>query len=407
MKLKWKSFGNHFRRIGALFSALLMVCCMTAPALAAGPDSTVSMPTYLDFVQHRFSWYVWRSDGLNRVELIAGPLNFDSDGYISGVSSGYPYDVSITTRQFSNFDSSRVVTYGFPTLCELYGACGSWRYYPSFPVGHTNSDAAHVKLYPYVKSGFDKTVLESNGYVAAVCPSPEYYSLTSSIGTHSDIPNGITRNFPEFSFNQCLYPISYGPWTEGNSHGNTWTIFNKLDDDAFALPSNSYKNGASPFYCPVLDSALYWSSGSVWQNSGSRFPKSYSFPSSVAYAWVANKASPTGSLSGLWFIPTLSVPLQYLPSGVQFGDWISAADLEKMQDQLVNDFGVSTDTLKESKQNFDSWQNSNTIDTDVANTGLDIINALMQNVGQFAFIVSLLCFGAVVLRVLIRKAVEG
>lgn len=402
-----KNLKKFLRRFGASFSALLMICCLTVPALAAGPDSTVSMPTFIDFIQHKFSWYVWRKDGSNRAELIAMPLNFDSDGYVSGVSSGFAYDMSITTRQFSNSDSSRVVNYGFPNLCELYGACGSWRYYPSFPVGHINSDVAHIKLYPYVKSGFDKSLLESNEYVAAVCPSPEYYSLTSSVGTNSSIPNGITRYFPEFPFNQCLYPISYGPWTEGNNHGTTWTIFNKLDDDAFALPSNSYKNGASPFYCPVLDAALYWSSGSVWQNSGSRFSKSYSFPSSVAYAWVAKKSSPTGSLSGLWFIPTLSVPYQYLPSGVQFGDWISSADLEKMQDQLVNDFGVSTDTLKDSKQNFDSWQNSNTIDTDVAHTGLDIINALMQNVGQFAFVVSLLCFGAVVLRVLIRKAVEG
>lgn len=396
-----------FKRLAALVASFLMVCCLTVPALAAGPDSDVAMPTYIDFIQHKFSWYVWREDGSNNAELIASPLNFDSDGYITGVSSGYSYDMSITTRNFSNYDSSRVVSYGFPNLCELYGACGSWRYYPSFPVGHVNSDNAYIKLYPYVKSGFDKSLLESNGYVAAVCPSPEYYSLTSSIGNNSSIPNGITRNFPEFPFNQCLYPISYGPWTDGNNHGNTWTIFNNLDDDAFALPSNSYKNGASPFYCPVLDSALYWSSGSVWQNSGSRFPKSYSFPSSVAYAWVAKKASPTGSLSGLWFIPSLSVPYQYLPSGVQFGDWISSADLEKMQDQLVNDFGVSTDTLKETKNNFDSWQNSNSIDTDVANTGLDLINGLMQNVGQFVFVVSLLCFGAVFLRVLIRKAVEG
>lgn len=402
-----RNFKMGIRRLGAFFAAFLMICCMTVPALAAGPDSTVAMPTYFDFLQHKFSWYVWRSDGLNRAELIAGPLNFDSDGYLSVVDFGYAYDMSITTRQFANADESRAVTFGFPNLCELYGACGSWRYYPSFPVGHTNSNSAHVKLYPYVKSGFDQTVLESNGYVAAVCPSPEYYSLTSSVGSRSSIPNGITRNFPVLPSSQSLYPISFGPWKQDNNYGNTWSIFYGLDDSAFALSSNSYKNGASPFYCPVLDSALYLHTSGSWIDEGYRFPMSYSFPSSVAHVWVAKKASPTGSLSGLWFIPTLSVPVQYLPSGVQFGDWISAADLEKMQDQLVNDFGVSTDTLKDSKQNFDSWQNSNTIDTDVADTSLNIINALMQNVGQFAFIVSLLCFGAVVLRVIIRKAVEG
>lgn len=408
-----RKFKMGIRRIGASLSALLMISCFTAPALAA--DMAVS-PSSDEFRSHSFSWFVWkrisRPDGVSRFELISSPITFDSNGYVSTAPSGFAYDMRITERKYVNSDGSREVTFGFPNLYELSGECGSWRYYPSFPVGHnsTYSNFAYVKLYPKVgtsvNAGFDASVLEANGYCAAVCPSPEYYSLTSALSGGVSSPNGNTPFYPMLSSNQSIYPVSHGAWKSGSSYGNQWYALPGLDDSAFALPSNSYNNSASPFYCPVLDGFPFWDSFSDWQDSG-RFSKSYSFPSSVAHAWVIKKDSPAGNLNGLWFIPTLVVPAQYLPADVKVGDWISQGSMDKLQDQLVNDFDVNSDTLSNSKQDFDSWQNSNTIDADVADTSLDIINGLMQNVGQFVFVVSLLCFGAVVLRVLIRKAVDG
>lgn len=408
-----RKFKMGIRRFGAFLSALLMVCCLTAPALAVDMPVT---PSSNDFLSHPFSWYVWRSvsraDGISRFELISSPIDFDSDGYVSTAPNGFPYNMRITTREFVDSDGSHKDTFGFPNLYELSGQCGSWRYYPSFPVADCTdySPFAYIKLYPKVgtdvNAGFERSVLESNGYAAAVCPSPEYYSLTSSFGSGVSSPDGNTPSYPMLASNQSIYPVSYGPWESGNSYGNEWSALPGLDDSAFALPSNSYSNCASPYYCPVLDGSFLWDSFSDWQVSG-RFSRSYSFPSSVAHAWVLKKDTPVGSLNSLWLIPTLVVPAQYLPADVQVGDWISQGSMDKLQDQLLNDFDVNSDTLKDSKQSFDSWQNSNTIDTEVADTGLSFIIALMQNVGQFAFVVSLLCFGAVVLRVLIRKAVEG
>lgn len=98
-----------------------------------------------------------------------------------------------------------------------------------------------------------------------------------------------------------------------------------------------------------------------------------------------------------------------LPAGLEVGDEFPADTdaFDKLRDDLLDQFPEASDHISNDKASFDSWNDIETVDTDVANTSLDIINGLLQNVGQFAFIVSLLCFGAVVLRVLIRKAVEG
>ena len=194
------------------------------------------------------------------------------------------------------------------------------------------------------------------------------------------------------------------------------------------MQSNIFSTSTTSSYLgpgntPLVSSSFLSWGRDTWQGDAFHFSSSYSFPSSAACIWfcldskdpvVDLKPNPdyldpfdSDYLSNLWFFPSLFVKSQFLPDSVEVGDWISHGTMDKLQDQLVNDFDVNSDTLKNSKQNFDSWQNSNTIDTDVADTGLNIINALMQNVGQFAFVVSLLCFGAVVLRVLIRKAVEG
>lgn len=396
MKLKWKSFGNHFRRVGALLSALLLICCMTAPVLAVSGD-TVVMPNSDDFRSHPFSWYVWK-DHDNFVELISCPMNFGNDGYIIAADTAGSYDLSYQVKEFVSGDLKR--TFAFPTLYELSGTCGSWRYYPSFSIGRSHK-YAHVCIYPSVSSNFPASSIEARDYVGAICPSPSYFALDFSLS----LPSDRYFSLPMLPTNQLIYPVSYGPWKSGNSYGNQWYSLPGLDDAFFSTASSV--SFVSPTYTPILGNNVFWDGSSDWKLASHHFADDYAFPSSDVCFWLSSKSNPILAISGIVFAPSLWVPKFMLPSDVQVGDWISHGTMDKLQDQLVNDFDVNSDTLKNSKQNFDSWQNSNTIDTDVADTGLNIINALMQNVGQFAFIVSLLCFGAVVLRVLIRKAVEG
>lgn len=393
-------------RIGASFAALLMICCMTAPALAAaGDDDDVPLtPGVAEFKNHPFSWYVCRDLG-SRFELTAYPFVIDSD-------TGYPYQgigysYKPTTFTYS-VDSTHYYKYLFPSLSVPSGVSGSWQYYPSFPVGDS-IEFAHVTIYPVYApwagdQSFDFDLLASKKYAGGICPSPSYFGATSSLNYAYDSNSFIT--YPMTDDVQQIFPVAIDSWKEGNSYANQTWVFDDLNDNFAFFKGNSTNSTA---YLKFSKTPAFFSS-TIWGNSTSNwhhFPYNYSCPSSEVRFWFCRTDNANMSLSTLMYIPTLSVPKSFLPSYTAVGDWISKASLEGLQDELVHDFDVDSDTLKNSKQNFDSWQNSNTIDTDVADTGLNIVNALMQNVGQFAFIVSLLCFGAVVLRVLIRKAVEG
>lgn len=394
MRFVRKSCGNHFRRVGALLSALLMICCLTVPALAA-TGTEADMPSSSDFLSHPFSWFVWREnsvgDGYRRYELISSPIIF-SGSFLSG--SGFSYSFSVNSREFKPSGSdSDYYTYGFPTLAEPRGSCGSWSFYPDFPIGSRFFPSALFRVYA--------GSTEFLSFYGSVCPSPESFFLSNFASTSSGY-----GELPVTSFSQWIYPVVRGPYRNGNTFANDWVAFSGLDNNVVADSSGLSGRAFSPSYCPVVTySYSNWGSAG-WKDPDSHFSDSYHFSSTDARFWLLNPSSLTGSFSGR-FACSLLVPSHLLPSDVAVGDWISQGTMDKLQDQLVNDFDVNSDTLENSKQNFDSWQNSNTIDTDVANTSLDIINGLLQNVGNFAFIVSLLCFGAVVLRVLIRKAVEG
>lgn len=391
------------RRLGASFAALLMVCCLTVPALAAvgAPDDFPLTPDGNEFDKHPFSWYVCR-DLFGRFELTAFPFIIDSSSGYPRLGIRYSYDPTAYTY---SVDSTHYYKYLFPPLSEPSGRSGSWRYYPSFPVGDS-AEFAHVIIYPALPpwgGSFDLDLLSSNKYAGGICPSPSYFGATSSFNYAYDSDSFIT--YPMSDDSQQLFPVAIDSWKNGNSYGNQTYAFQGLNDDFAFLKGSVY----SKSYLQFAKTPAFLSS-TIWGNSTSNwphFPSSYTCPSSEVRFWFCRTDNPNLSLPGLTFIPTLSIPKSFLPDDTAVGDWISNATLEDLQDELVHDFDVNSDTLKNSKQNFDSWQNSNTIDTDVADTGLNIINALMQNVGQFAFIVSLLCFGAVVLRVLIRKAVEG
>ena len=116
--------------------------------------------------------------------------------------------------------------------------------------------------------------------------------------------------------------------------------------------------------------------------------------------YSASSFDTTGS-----FAFSLLVPASRLPD-VKLGDWVSDSP-EDLQDAITNQFGIDSGTLQNSKDNLNSWNNSSSVESDVAVGASGLLGGLFQNLGTFLFSVSLLCFGAVVLRMLIRKAVDG
>lgn len=98
-----------------------------------------------------------------------------------------------------------------------------------------------------------------------------------------------------------------------------------------------------------------------------------------------------------------------LPAGLKVGDEFPADTdaFDQLRDDLINQFPEASENIQNGKDTIQGWNDTETVDTDVASTSISALNALFQNLGGFLFIISLMVFGAVVLRMLIRKAVDG
>lgn len=392
MKLNWKSFWNHFRRVGALLSALLMICCFTAPALAINWPAS---PSSDDFVSHSNCWYVWNSINLGSYEgfeLICHPMQ----EYGSTNTQQFPFDSYSTqsgTYSYTN-SSSETVTYMYGIPYIPASPTASWPELPSFPVGEPSNICGAVRLYP----------CKWRDYLAGV---DDVFTDRSVYGYLTSWPSDSFSSYSDTFENEIL---DYNPIFVPS---NIFFFGNKTDTSTNHT-SFGIENGDNDFWAsPYNDNYLKLSKSHLSTPAFRSFPSHFSIPSSDV-GFVFCKDPGTGYYAynsefnvTLSFAAVLWVPKSLLPADVKVGDWISKANLEGLQDQLVKDFNVNSDTLKNSSDSFNSWLDSDAIDTDIADTSYNVINALFQNVGQFVFIVSLLCFGAVVLRVVVRKAVEG
>lgn len=112
---------------------------------------------------------------------------------------------------------------------------------------------------------------------------------------------------------------------------------------------------------------------------------------------------------------SIAVPISFyvdankLPAGLQVGDEFPANTdaFDKLRDDLLEQFPEASENIHNGKDTIQGWNDIDSVDTDVASGASGLLGALFQNLGTFLFSVSLLCFGAVVLRMLIRKAVDG
>lgn len=115
------------------------------------------------------------------------------------------------------------------------------------------------------------------------------------------------------------------------------------------------------------------------------------------------------------YILTVSVAISFwvdankLPAGLQVGDEFPANtdSFDQMRDSLIEQFPEASENIQNGKGEIQGWNDTETVDPDVASTSITVLNAMFQNLGGFLFIISLMVFGAVVLRMLIRKAVDG
>lgn len=383
------------KRFAALVVALIFVFSLSVPAFAAS-DTEADMPSLDDFYSHHGSWFAWRkviSYGVDCIELLCSPI------VVSGSSYTLPYSISYSTDAFDVSylaeDSGLAYDYACAFPYPLRGASGLWSELPSFPVG----------------SGFSPLTSVVRVYSKSAQPSGTYGFLTSSFSrsdrilsfgnTFGSSSGSSTDTLDSFSFSSPFYsyPFAYRSTTSSSASGYVL----QGGSSSFIVPPYSYSDA----WTLNLNSTRYL----LGTHSFVPYPSGYTIPSSdIGFVFVKKpSSSPVYSASAFdatgSFAFSLLVPASFLPN-VKLGDWLSDSP-EDLQDVITNDFGVDSDTLKDSKDDLNSWNNASSVDSDVASGASGLLGGLFQNLGTFLFSVSLLCFGAVVLRMLIRKAVDG
>ena len=387
MKIKQRCF---FKRFAALVAALVISLSLPVSALAAS-DTEADMPSLTDFEKHLGSWFVWRKTvlGVPGFELLCSPVSFDSSGNYNG--TGYNYSTPLFDIELiSSSDEHYCYACAYPV--PFYGTSGSWSDLPSFPVGSSSRAASPIA---YAAPG-SSAVTNTIGFLTSFRSSSDRNaSFSSSIGSSSD-----SLILEPFFSPLYAYPFAFRSYSD--SIRQYYSI--KGGDSSFFRTTVSSHSYLDIFSSRVLTGTSDFSS----------LPYGFTIPSSdlglVLVSTQNVSSSPVSAsafkISDPPFINfSLFVPFSFLPTA-KVGDWISDSP-EDLQDAITNEFGVDSGTLKNSKDNLNSWNSTSSIDTDVANTSLSTINALFQNLGQFLAIVSLMVFVAVVLRMLVRKAVDG
>lgn len=381
------------KRFAALVAALILVFSLSVPAFAVS-DTEADMPSRSDFVSRHGSWFVWRVID-SCYELLCSPV------IVSGSSYTLPFYISYST---SPFEVSYIATssgtrylYACSYPVPLCGASGNWSDLPSFDVGAFRSEVSS-RVRVYSTSAQESSVY---GYLVPVSSSSDHLlSFGNSSGSSS---SSSTDFFDSFTFYSPFYSYPFAFRSYSSNSGSSYGLVG--GDNAFIVPPDNVNSLRSLH----LGTSYFLSGTSDFRP----FPNGFTVPSSNLGIVLVSKPSRGGMITspsefstsaGLAF--SLLVPVSQLPN-INVGDWISQGTMGKLQDQLVEDFDVNSDTLTNSKDNLNSWNSTSSVDTDVASTSISVLNAMFQNLGGFLFIISLMVFGAVVLRMLIRKAVDG
>lgn len=384
-----------FKRFAALVSALVISFSLPVSALAAS-DTEAVMPSLDDFYSHHGSWYVWRSatiSGFSYYELLCSPIS------VSGSSYSLPYSVSYSTNAFDVSylanDSGLAYDYACAFPLPLRGASGYWYELPSFPIGlSSKTDTSLVRVYstavqPSGTFGFLTSSFSRSDRILSFGNTAGSSSGSSTDSLDSFIFSSPFYSYP-FAIRQSTSSSASGYVLQGGYTGFFVPLSNYLSESYIHLASTRYLRGTHDFVS---------------------YPSGYTIPSSdIGFVFVQKpSSSPVYSASAFdstgSFAFSLLVPVSRLHD-VKLGDWISDSP-EDLQDVIVKEFDVDSDTLKETKDYLNLFKNTSSVDSDVASGASGLLGGLFQNLGTFLFSVSLLCFGAVVLRMLIKKAVDG
>lgn len=392
MNKKCRSFFNRF---AALLASLMVSFSLCTPCFA-GFETEADMPSLNDFYNHHGSWFVWRKATLSNLpyyELLCSPIS------VSGTSYSLPYSVSYSTNAFDVSylanDSGEAYDYACAFPFPLRGASGYWSELPSFPIGlGMNPDYCMIRVY----STADQPSRTYGFLTSSFSSSDRILSFGNSFGSSS---GSSTDTLDSYTFSSPFYSYPFAIRQSSSYSASGYVLQGGVS--SFIVPPSDYSRECYIY----LNSTRYL----LGTHSFVSYPSGYTIPSSdIGFVFVKQpSSSPVYSASAFditgSFAFSLLVPASRL-TGVELGDWLSNSSKD-LQDSITNDFDIDSDTLKETKDSLNLFKNTSSVDSDVASGASGLLGGLFQNLGTFLFSVSLLCFGAVFLRMLIKKAVDG
>lgn len=357
------------KRFATLVAALMLCASLCVPAFASNNASTKK-------------WVVVAEDQ-RRGENGQLTRYLKVSPYVGGAQ----YATIVTSQyQFQNVVSGVGDRWVFPINYPDW-----WR--ASLPLGNT----AYVELSsPTILEAYYKT---SSGSVTVadsvyLFPFLKTYALTTSFSRYSSATS--------FSGSFFCFPFSFYDGHE---------LYSMAYSDGFLLPAS----GETTFKALYSRNLVPAVSDNINNGFSYRLIDVFSNASSDQIIWCALPGSALNSSNYSFGYARVSVVISYwidankLPAGLQVGDEFPADTdaFDQLRDDLIEQFPEAADNIENGKATIQGWNDTETVDTDVASTSIAALNALFQNLGGFLFIISLMVFGAVLLRMLIRKAVDG
>lgn len=243
------------------------------------------------------------------------------------------------------------------------------------------------------------------------------YAFTPSLGISVTAPYSEAGNNQYFlSGSSVFYPVNmYYDASSSSVGGGSWIL--PPHNVSYGSSTATYLLQDFSQFCfstaSLFGSSHSFSSTSTGLSLSSFYPHYNASSDSLVFAVMPSNISITSyDFSGVLSVSveiSFFVDASKLPAGLQVGDEFPADTdaFDKLRDELIKQFPEASENIENGKDTIQGWNDTETVDTDVASTSISVLNALFQNLGGFLFVISLMVFGAVVLRMLIRKAVDG
>ena len=386
MKKKQRCFLNRF---AALVAALMLCASLSVPCFASNNASSrkwkiigqAQMTNESGTDSKYFHISPYENDSLYRTRVItrtAGVEYSSNDNFFDYWSYPVNYPdwwrspVPLGSRSYLQIDDPQLISFEYEKSSGSYSPSTADLTFVLFPLSsgfsitktyESSASSLTGEVFAYPVQTYHLRSNSSGGSSSDFDTVSGLYFDSVSTSIHSSSAAMAIESFSAFAFNPVGENIEFGLQPEFDL--NTVSAFYNASSDSLRIGVVDFSKCEFDGYSSQLISC-----------------------SAIFSYWVdANK----------------------LPAGLQVGDEFPADTdaFDQLRDDLIKQFPEVSENIENGKSTLTGWNDTETVDSDVASTAMSALNAMFQNLGSFLFVISLMVFGAVVLRMFIKKAVDG